>query len=323
MTAALDPAAVERFRCDCLALLDAAPTPDEPLGLAVSGGPDSMAMLALAAVAFPGAVSAATIDHRLRSESAAEAALVARWCAAHRIPHATLAADVAITGSGIQAQARDLRYRLLGQWARRQHMCAVATAHHLDDQAETFLMRAVRGSGIAGLRGIPARSTVAGLAVVRPLLGWRRAELLALVQAAGLPHADDPSNADPSYERVRVRQALAGAAWLDPVGLAASARHLADIDAQLAAMHELLWRERVASAAGEITIDIAGLPRELRRRLALSAITQVLGAAPANANVEALLDQLEARKSATHAEVIVRSKGTRWHFAKAPPRRSG
>ncbi|WP_197976342.1 tRNA lysidine(34) synthetase TilS [Sphingomonas sp. CFBP 13720] len=130
------------------------PTPDRPLALAVSGGPDSMAMLALATAAFPGSIVAATVDHGLRADAADEAAMVARWCAAHAVPHATLTADRPPAGASLQAQARRLRYALLGDWALHTDATALATAHHADDQAETFLMRAARASGPAGLAGI-------------------------------------------------------------------------------------------------------------------------------------------------------------------------
>lgn len=152
----LPPEAIARFASDLAALVPA-PSRAAPLAVAVSGGPDSMAMLALATGAFPDAVIAATVDHRLRPASADEAAMVAAWCRARRIPHATLSPDKPPAGASIQAQARHVRYALLGDWALAANASALATAHHADDQAETFLMRAARGSGPAGLAGIRPR----------------------------------------------------------------------------------------------------------------------------------------------------------------------
>ncbi len=149
----MTPARIDRFTHAVARLVDP-PTVDRPLALAVSGGPDSMAMLALATAAFPGSIVAATVDHGLRADAADEAAMVAQWCAAHAVPHTTLTADRPPAGASLQAQARHLRYALLGDWAIRIGATALATAHHADDQAETFLMRAARASGPAGLAGI-------------------------------------------------------------------------------------------------------------------------------------------------------------------------
>lgn len=337
----LDPAAVARFAHDLATAIGAVPA--GPIALAVSGGPDSMAMLALAHAAHPGRVIAATVDHRLRPDAADEAAIVARWCLDAGIPHATLAPDRPPQGASIQAQARQLRYQLLGRWALGKDAAALLTAHHADDQAETFLMRAVRGSGPAGLAGIrqcwtwhPERwdgtgaGKARGLPVVRPLLGWRRATLRALAEAAALPFVDDPSNIDPRHDRTGVRALLAGSPALDVEGLARAAQHCAETDAAIAETVTWIERERLCLAPpDERVLDMAGLPRELRRRLVRRAIHHVRHHAPAaegswsdSANVEPLLDALEAGSGATQAGVSASARGDRWHFRPAPPRRS-
>ncbi|HZU63565.1 MAG TPA: tRNA lysidine(34) synthetase TilS, partial [Novosphingobium sp.] len=144
------------------------------LGLAVSGGPDSLALLLLAHAAWPGRVAAATVDHGLRPESAGEAAEVARICAGLGVAHATL--PVSIGPGNIQTEARTARYAALAQWMAAEGLAALATAHHADDQAETLLLRLNRASGVAGLAGVRARALVPGsrLLLLRPLLGWRR-----------------------------------------------------------------------------------------------------------------------------------------------------
>jgi tRNA(Ile)-lysidine synthase len=344
----LDPAWVERFRRDLEAALGK--PIDGTLALAVSGGPDSMAMLALAHAAFPARVSVATVDHRLRPASADEARMVADWCATAGIPHATLRPPRGIFRSNVQADARHLRYDLLGQWTLETGAHALLTAHHCDDQAETFLMRARRGSGPGGLGGIRTvwrwerhrwhkgypRAGVAAVAdvddvtIVRPLLNWRRDELRAIAEHAAIPFVDDPSNADDRFDRVRMRQLLAHNPWLDPVALARSARICGESDAALAAMMDWVGRERtLASDVAERRIDMSGLPRELRRRLARDAIGYVRlieGVTEGNwsdsTNIESLLDALESGSGATHAGVQATAKGEIWHFRPAPPRRS-
>ena len=132
---------------------------DAQFGIAVSGGPDSMALLWLALNAFPGRVMAATVDHGLRPEAADEAAMVAAFCARHGVPHATLRPARPITGN-IQSQARTARYALLDQWRMDNGVGWLMTAHHAGDQIETMLMRLNRGAGVGGLAGVRARNHI-------------------------------------------------------------------------------------------------------------------------------------------------------------------
>lgn len=326
----LDPEWVERFRADfdelCARAFDGALADDTRIALAVSGGADSMAMLLLAAAAFPGCVVAATVDHGLRPEAADEAAFVAQVCARLDVPHATLAPAEPITGSSIQGQAREARYAALFAWMRRANAFALLTAHHADDQAETLLMRLNRASGVAGLSGI--RAVRSGeFPVLRPLLGWRRATLRAIVATAGAPWVDDPSNTDLHHDRTRFRDLLAGQTLLDPVALAQSAAHIADANAALDALVDRFsadrWDDRNAS------LRALDLPREIQRRMVRRAIHQmrarhhiILPAFTDSTNIESLLDALESGSGATQAGVMAQAKGEIWHFRPAPPRRS-
>ena len=130
--------------------------------------------------------------------------VAAAMCKQLGVPHRTLAADWSEPPeSNVQAEARALRYRLLNDWAMERGLTAVATAHHADDQAETLLMRLARGAGVGGLGGTKARRALSeNVLLVRPLLGWRKAELVDLVADAGLQAIDDPTNRDPQARSV-------------------------------------------------------------------------------------------------------------------------
>src|SRR5689334_14701970 len=143
-----EPAHVERFSRDLNALI----APEERIGIAVSGGPDSLALLLLAAAARRGKVEAATVDHALRPESRGEAEDVAALCRGLGVPHSILTASWRKKPeSAIQQRAREARYGLLGDWAKARNLRAILTGHHLDDQAETLIMRLMRGAGVRGL----------------------------------------------------------------------------------------------------------------------------------------------------------------------------
>ena len=180
--------------------------------VAVSGGPDSVALLALLAAwaRMPGrpSLQAATVDHGLRPESAGEAAAVAALCATLGVGHAILRWEGAKPASGVQAEARRARYALLASEARRLGGATLVSAHTLDDQAETMLMRLAHGSGPSGLAGMRERSEVNGVALARPLLGFPKVRLIATAEARGLPFVHDPSNSDPRFERVRWRETM-------------------------------------------------------------------------------------------------------------------
>ncbi|MDE2405977.1 MAG: tRNA lysidine(34) synthetase TilS [Sphingomonadales bacterium] len=290
------------------------------LGVAVSGGPDSLALLLLAHATLPGRVAAATVDHGLRPEAAAEAAFVGRVCAGLGVPHAVL--PVAVAPGNVQAEARAARYAALAAWLEREALAALATAHHADDQAETLLLRLNRGSGAAGLAGVRARTQVPGtrLPLVRPLLDWRRGELAAIVAAAGLEAVADPSNQDPRFDRARLRAHLASADWLDVPALAKSAGHLADADAALdwAAARE--WQECV-SAEPLGLVYRPSAPRAVALRVLARLVRELDGEAPRGAAVARLFDTLLARQPASIGGLVARPLPSGWSFSRAPRRR--
>lgn len=316
------PDLVSRFRRDLEAVAGSDPG---RIGVAVSGGPDSLALLLLAAAAFPGRVEAATVDHGLRPESAAEAEAVERLCGELGIAHGILPARVEASGEGLQSAARTARYSALAGWMDREDLGLLLTAHHCDDQAETLLMRLNRGSGVAGLAGVRAQGAVPGtggrLRLCRPLLGWRRGELQAVVAAAGVEAALDPSNSDERFDRARLRRRLGEAPWLDPSALARSAALLAEAEAALDWAAGPLFAARAELEAEEVKLRPGGLPPELLRRLVLRCLEQLVpGARPRGEKLAAFIAALEQGGAATLCEVKGIG-GETWSFEPAPPRR--
>ena len=260
------------------------------LVLAVSGGPDSTALLLLAArwrrARKTGPrLLAVTIDHGLRRESAGEARAVAHLARRLGVPHRIVRWKGRKPASGLQQSAREARYRLLAAAAARAKARTIVTAHTLDDQAETVLIRMSRGSGLSGL-GAMARAAplpVGGEAVlVRPLLEIPKARLIATLARAGIEFADDPSNRDPRFTRARLREVMCALAreGLDARRLALLARRLrraeaaieTAVDAAMAALSELPWPDR-----GPIVFDAEQfnrLPAEVALRLLGRAIAR-------------------------------------------------
>jgi tRNA(Ile)-lysidine synthase len=305
-----------RFEADLTPLAG----PDVKLGIAVSGGPDSLALLLLAAATRHGRIEAATVDHQLREGSGAEAKFVAGICNRLGIPHHTLPVTVG-RGASLQSQARSARYDALGEWAITSDLHAVATGHHVDDQAETLLMRMARGAGLGGLVGVRyTRPLEPGVQLIRPLLEWRRAELAAIVAAAGLDPVDDPSNRDPRHDRSRFRGMLAEAEWADAERLAASARWLADADEALDWAVAPLLETRMKRTAAAISIDAEGLPRELQRRLLVTAFDRMGAQRPRGPDLDRARKALRAGKPATLSGLKL-EPGPPWRLSVAPPRR--
>jgi tRNA(Ile)-lysidine synthase len=174
---------------------------------------------------------------------------------------------------------------------------------------------------VAGLAGVRARGVVPGtqLALLRPLLGWRRAELAELVAASGLEPAQDPSNEDPRFDRVRIRAALKAADWLDVAALAASAAHLADAEGALQWATQREWNEAVKVGEGEIRYT-PGAPPAIRIRILARAIA-MLGVEPRLGSVARLMQRLQNGKDATLGGVVARVDAGTWTLRREPPRR--
>lgn len=318
----ISPVSLERFRAD----LDPLVAGGSRIGIGVSGGADSLALLLLAAAARPGQVEAATIDHALRPGSRNEAEMVNRICAERGVPHSILSARWAeLPETAIQERARKQRYRLLGYWAEERELAALMTAHHADDQAETMLMRLARGSGVRGLAGMRSRGIAPGshVTLIRPLLSWRHAELEAICTEAGLTPVADPSNHDERFERVRVRKSLGAWPWLDPSAVAQSAANLADADTALDWAMRNEWRRRVHEKSAMILYRRGDAPHEIVRRIVMRAVRKLATEGDCDLrgrDLDQLLASLEDGREATLRGVHCRG-GSEWRFSVAPPRR--
>jgi tRNA(Ile)-lysidine synthase len=201
----------------------------------------------------------------------------------------------------------------------------VLVAHHVDDQAETFIMRLARGAGVKGLAAMRRINTPprGAAALIRPLLGWRRSDLEEICTEAGLKPAADPSNEDEQFERVRIRKALGQADWLDAASIAASANHLAQADAALHWATTQEWRRAVTRGGGGLIYQPGNAPAEIRRRIARRAVMRLAteggGAELRGRELDQLMAAMMRGRKATLRGVLC-SGGKQWRFTKAPPR---
>jgi tRNA(Ile)-lysidine synthase len=314
--------------------------------LAVSGGPDSVALMWLAArwrraMARGPRLFAVTVDHGLRAEAAREAREVKRLARALDVPHRTMRWSGTKPKAGLPAAAREARYRLLAQAAQDSGATHILTAHTRDDQAETLLMRLLRGSGIAGLAAMARQSERDGVLLARPLLDVSKSQLIATLKQAKIGFADDPSNRDVNFTRPRLRALL-------PL-LAAEggdARNLARLASRLhranAAVEVLVdGAERYLALKGSEALHpgfdakvFAAMPEEIRLRLLLRAINRFGHEGPAElGKIEALLSAIDrattdkkvaghkARLKQTLAGALVSLTNDRIRVEPAPPRR--
>jgi tRNA(Ile)-lysidine synthase len=286
----------------------------EAVLLAVSGGPDSTALMGFAARRpNPAALVVATVDHGLRPTSADEAATVGRAARALGLSHHVLRWDGPAPGTGVQEAARDARYRLLLDLARRLGLPAIATAHTLDDQAETVLMRVARGTGLAGLAGMRPAVPRDGLLHLHPFLAVPKARLVAACRAQGWPYIEDPSNADPRFARTRWR---ALAPLLAAEGLTAGRL---GVLAERAARAEDALRVVAAEALAGARLGegrfaaraFSDAPFEVALRMLAEACREACGAA-AGAPVPVRLERLETalrdlREAASEGRSLTRT----------------
>lgn len=306
------------------------PHPPGALGVAVSGGGDSVALLHLLhdiAQTHPILLNAITVDHGLRSEAAHEAADVTALCERLGVPHTIVRWTGWDRQGNLQKEARDARYRLITDWAKDHDITTIALGHTLDDQAETVLMRLARGAGVDGLSAMAPRRLSNGITWIRPLLGLTRAELREDLRARGASWAEDPSNDDTRFDRVRVRQALD---VLAPLGIDAQA--LGQVAFNMARARDALnWQafleaRRIARVeAGAVRIDWRAyrtLPDEAARRILLSAIAWISGSGYAPRR-RPVLGLIEALKQGTGGTVdgcqAWRDRDALWIFREHQP----
>ncbi len=326
---------IERRCEEALELL--APYPS--LLLAVSGGPDSVALMLLCAqwsLRSSHDIAVATVDHRLRKEARAEAEEVGRWAHDLGYAHHLLTWEGEKPATRLQERAREARYALLAACARRIGASAIVVAHHADDQAETILFRLTRGSGVAGLAGMARVARCEEVALVRPLLDFRKEELEAVCARAGQVFFRDPSNEDESFARARLRKlapilAAQGLGQDALLRLGARARRA---DAALthcaAETLESALRKNEASCVELDAATLCAAPLEIAQRVLASAILRLAPAATlrlerlerASARVAAALTAGRSIRT-TLADVSIEADKGRVQLRPAPPRRTG
>jgi len=295
--------------------------PFEPaphIAVAVSGGSDSLALLVFLRdwlAPHGGRLTALSVDHGLRPEAAAECRQVGELVAALNgggitatngaalpaIDHHILTWQGTKPATGLMAAARQARYRLLTGWCRSHDVLHLALAHHADDQAETVLMRADHGSGAAGLAGMSALRCQEGVRLLRPLLGWRKHDLIAGLRRRGLSWIEDPSNRADRFERVRWRQQLGEQADIAPLLAEAAASGTRRDGLERLAARWLAEQGRV-DPHGYVELPLPAVldaEAELREQI-LRQVMEMIGVAtfpPAPAGLAAIIVRLQASQS--------------------------
>ncbi len=240
-----------------------APVPPQKLGVAVSGGGDSVALLCLLndwRTAGGPALEAVTVDHGLRPDSAQEAVGVADLCAHLDVPHTTLKWTGWNGKGNLPDQARRARYQLMSDWAEARGIMVVALGHTLDDVAETFMMRLARGSGLDGLSAMADTVISVGSRSMfyRPMLDWTRTELRDELNRRGQVWTDDPSNEDDRFERVRIRKALThlNTLGISSAGIAETANKLRTVREDFSQYVSEAAKQAIQFDAGDLLIPL-------------------------------------------------------------------
>lgn len=287
--------------------------PQGNVAVGVSGGADSMALLHLLCAWNASAdnkliLTAVTVDHGLRAESAAEAAQVASWASDLGLDHQIIVWEGEKPSGNIEAIAREVRYRLIGNWCLENNVQTLMTAHHFDDQAETFLMRLARGSGVAGLSAMAGERSLGpdtpSVKLLRPLLGIPKGALTELLREVRQAWFEDPSNDNEDFTRSRLRKMRLtfDELGLTPERLVATANRMSDANQVLESVTEEVWQEAATvSRFGEVGLKVPTLlsaHADTRRRVLARALKGVAGAAFAP-RYERLLRLEEAIMSTT------------------------
>ena len=299
-----------------LSLLEEAP--GERLGVAVSGGGDSVALLQLLHAWGGRDLAVVTVDHGLREESLEEAKAVGVLADSMGYSHQILSWDDWDKSGNLQDEARRARRRLMASWARREGISAVVLGHTADDQAETFLMRLARGSGVDGLASMEPLHHEDGISWLRPMLGVRRADLRSYLSQIGASYVDDPSNEDESYDRIKVRRALGtlGALGIDVPKISETTERLRSAKQVVyTATRDLAQSCCALNEIGELRVDLERLlsgQQALQHRIVSEAVRFVSGSyyAPRAYMVAGLLEQVSGEfTAATLHGCIVRPDG--------------
>ncbi len=291
------------------------PSPPTRLAVAVSGGGDSVALLHLLAeycASRDVQLYAITVDHGLRANSAEEGQEVAILARSLSVPHETLRWTDWDGSGNLQDQARRARYRMMTDWAQSKGISFLALGHTADDQAETVLMRLARSSGVDGLAAMQARRLENGVTLIRPLLDISRTELRHYLIQNDLSWSEDPSNFDPQFDRIKIRQAMD---VLAPLGITTPV--LTRVAEQMGQAREALdWYSFLAAGEiarvddGDIVICLRRfrtLPNEIARRLVVGSVMWVSGAEykPRRSAVAELIKAARARQPSTLGGCIV------------------